>query len=634
MVASALGNRSAKTFVLVVLALWLAFGAPLEIGAACAQQNAQRVLLLHAFGHAYSPWSDMASSFRSELIKKSPGPIDLYEVSLDTARVQQLHGEGPFVDYIEAVLAGRKLDLLVPVGAPAAFFVQRNRQRLGSATRVLFFGADHRRIPESSLTVDDVAVLHENDMPAHLENILRVLPETKNVAVVVGSSSVERYWASELKRDFQPFTHRVNITWFDELTFGEMLTKAATMPPNSAIFFLLLIEDAAGVPYTQNRALEKFREVASAPIFGLGDFELGRGVVGGPVLQTQAIGERAAQVAIQILAGEPPGRPGVAPIQYGLPSYDWRELRRWNISEALLPPGSIVLFREPSVWARYRWPITAVAAIIPLQSMLVGYVIIQGRRRRRAEAEATQQRQEVAHLMRVSALGELSGSIAHEIHQPLTAIVSNAYAALHLLAKKSPDLEEIRDALQDIVHEGNRAGEVINRLRNLLKKGEPKQESVNMNDLVKSTAALLHSESINREISIGLDLEIRLLPVTGDSVQLQQVLLNLVMNAMDAMASTPKSLRQVLISTRRTEDGAIEVMVKDRGHGIAPTDSVRVLEPFYTTKETGLGLGLSICSTIIEAHGGKLTLVNDDGGGAIARFSLPAQKATAGVTQY
>ena len=143
----------------------------------------RRVLLLHAFGHAYSPWSDMASSFRAELIKKSPERIDLYEVSLDTARVQELHEEGLFIDYVQTLLKGRKLDLIVPVGAPAAFFVQRNRQRLPSSTRVLIFGADHRRIPESSLTVDDATALHENDMPAHLENILRLLPETKNVAV-------------------------------------------------------------------------------------------------------------------------------------------------------------------------------------------------------------------------------------------------------------------------------------------------------------------------------------------------------------------------------------------------------------------------------------------------------------------
>ena len=181
----------------------------------------------------------------------------------------------------------------------------------------------------------------------------------------------------------------MNITWFDELTLSDMLTQAATMPPNSAIFFLLLIEDAAGVPYTQNRALEKFREVANAPIFGLGDFELGRGVVGGPALRTQAIGERAAQVAIQILAGEPPSRLRVAPLQYGSPSYDWRELRRWNISEALLPPGSVVQFRESTFWELYRWQIAVASAIVLFQTALIAGLLIERERRQRAATQAS-----------------------------------------------------------------------------------------------------------------------------------------------------------------------------------------------------------------------------------------------------
>ena len=228
--------------------------------------------------------------------------------------------------------------------------------------------------------------------------------------------------------------------------------------------------------------------------------------------------------------------------------------------------------------------------------------------------------------MRVSVLGELSGSIAHEINQPLTAILSNAQAALHLLGQKSPDLEDIRDALEEIVHEDNRAGEVIHRLRHLLKKGERKLESVNINDLVRSTAALLHSELIGRETGVGLDLENRLLLVTGDSVQLQQVLLNLVMNAMDAMASTPLAQRHILISTRGTGKWPRwRCCVKDRGHGIRPLENGRLFEPFYTTKDHGLGLGLTICSTIVQAHGGRLTLVNQEGGGAIAGFSLPTQ---------
>ncbi len=591
----------------------------------------QRVLMLHAFGHAYSPWSDMAASFRAEIIKRSPRPINLYEVSLDTTRAKETSDDGPFTEYIKALLSGQPPDLIVPVGAPAAFFLQRNRAQLFPLVPVLILGADIRRIPGATRTEYDTGVLLDLDLPAYVENILQLLPQTQNLAVVVGNSPVERYWTSELRRAFEQFADRVNITWFNDLTLSEMQERAAGMPAQSVIFWFLLSEDAAGVPYSEDRALEAMREVSAVPIFGMGDYQLGRGIVGGPLMQTKALGQQGADAALRVLKGDKPSALDPPSVLLGPPAYDSRELQRWGISDARLPHGSVLHFRQPSIWEHYRWPIMAVAAVIPLQSILISYVLFQGRRRREAEAEAALQRQEVAHLMRVSLLGELSGSIAHEINQPLTAILSNAQAALYLLAQKSPDLAEIHDALQEIVHEDDRAGEVIHRLRSLLKKGERKAEYVNINDLVRSTINLLNSELIGRDINVGLDLQNSELLARGDSVQLQQVLLNLVMNAMDAMTSTPPAQRSILISTREEQAGTVDVRVKDQGHGIPPKVNGHLFEPFYTTKDHGLGLGLALCSTIIQAHQGKLTLVNGEGGGAIAGFSLPVQKASFGA---
>ncbi len=242
-----------------------------------------------------------------------------------------------------------------------------------------------------------------------------------------------------------------------------------------------------------------------------------------------------------------------------------------------------------------------------------------------SETEAELHRQEVAHLMRVSVLGELSGAIAHEVNQPLTAILSNAQAALYLLEQDTPNLAEVQDALRDIVKEDNRAGSVVRRLRGLLKKGEPRAELIDINEMIGSAAALLRSELISRQVRVETELSASRPTVFGDSVQLQQVLLNLIVNAMDAMAATPEKQRRIWICTRETKTGTTEVIVSDSGHGIQPRDSKQLFSPFYTTKDHGLGLGLTICSTIIRKHGGTINLQNGEAGGAIARVSLPSR---------
>ena len=243
--------------------------------------------------------------------------------------------------------------------------------------------------------------------------------------------------------------------------------------------------------------------------------------------------------------------------------------------------------------------------------------------RKLTEAEADVQRQEIAHLMRVSMLGELSGGLAHELTQPLTAILSNAQAGKMLLAKSNKSLSEIGNILDDIIAEDERAGEVIHRLRGLLKKGEVKHEPIDMNELIASTLRLLHSELIDRRISVSFDNAPNLPVVHGDPVQLQQTLLNLLVNAMDATEHVPPVRRTISISTATTDDGGVGVHIYDRGTGLPPSREHEVFQPFFTTKKRGLGLGLSICTSIIKLHGGTLSLQNNVREGASAVFRLP-----------
>jgi two-component system sensor kinase FixL len=241
--------------------------------------------------------------------------------------------------------------------------------------------------------------------------------------------------------------------------------------------------------------------------------------------------------------------------------------------------------------------------------------------RRQNERTAARQRDEIAHLSRVAALGELSGSLAHEINQPLMGILSNAQAAQRFLARDEVNLDEVREILVDIVEDDKRAGEVIRRLRALLKKGEMQKKTLDINSVVDDVVRLTRNDLMNRDVAVTTELTPDLPPVVGDQIQLQQVLLNLVMNACEAMEAV-SGPSQVHIRTCRTDGGDIEMSVSDRGGGIPSGDLERIFEPFVTAKEHGTGLGLSICRTIIGAHGGRLWAENI-GAGATFRCTLP-----------
>jgi two-component system, LuxR family, sensor kinase FixL len=242
--------------------------------------------------------------------------------------------------------------------------------------------------------------------------------------------------------------------------------------------------------------------------------------------------------------------------------------------------------------------------------------------RRRGETEMAQQRNELAHLSRVTMLGELSGSLAHELNQPLMAILSNAQAALRFLERDPGNLDEVRQILLDIAEDDKRAGEVIRRLRSMLKKDDVRHVPLDVNEVVRDVLKIIHSDLINRKVTVSTDLAADLPAAMGDRVQMQQVVLNLIMNGCDAMDGTSGE-RRLELRTAMLPEGDIEISVTDRGSGIPPEDLEQIFAPFVSTKSDGMGLGLAVCLTIVNAHGGRLWATNNTDRGATFHVTLP-----------
>jgi C4-dicarboxylate-specific signal transduction histidine kinase len=254
--------------------------------------------------------------------------------------------------------------------------------------------------------------------------------------------------------------------------------------------------------------------------------------------------------------------------------------------------------------------------------------------RKRAEGEEGDWRcravqMELAHANRVATMGRLSASIAHEVNQPIAAIVTNAQAALRWLDARPPNLEEVRQALDRIVRNGNRASDIMRQIRALIKRKPPQTAALAINEAILEVLALTRSEAEKNAVSVQTQLADSLPLIQGDRVQLQQVILNLIINALEAMSETSAWSRDLLISTRKAGSDGVLVAVEDSGPGLAPTSLERLFEAYYTTKPNGLGMGLSICRSIIEAHGGRLWATANLPRGAVFQFTLIAHPTKA-----
>jgi PAS domain S-box-containing protein len=378
--------------ILVVLGVALVVYAPVA-----ASPESRHVLLLYSYEREFAPHNGFASLFRRALSQSSAEPISFIEVSLQAARQVPSVPDESIVDELVSRFGGHRLDLVVPIGGPAAAFAQKYRGRLFPSTPMLLAAVDHRFLRHAELTGKDAAVAVEHDPPQMIENILQLLPDTTTVLVVIGASPLEQFWLRELQRAAERFDGRVNFIWTSRWSFAEMVKRCAALPPRSAILYAMLSLDANGVPHVEAQTLNELHVAANAPMFGSHSTQLGRGIVGGQLLSIEDLSRDTTNVALRLLRGETAGTMTTTQAA-SVPSFDWRELRRWGISEDRLQPGSVVQFREPTFWQRHQRQVVAGVILAGAQVLLVVGLLTMLVRRRRTERSLRASEERFRHL--------------------------------------------------------------------------------------------------------------------------------------------------------------------------------------------------------------------------------------------
>lgn len=627
---------------------WL--GACLAPWPGFAAEPLPRSILILEQSDSRSPfYAAIYSGLQSQVNANPTSPVIIYVENLDLSRFPGPEYEQSLRTHLKVKYRSISLGVIVTVGPVALKYALQHRAELWPAIPIVFAFVDEQTIAGQELPADvtgRITRLRLEDMVSAARVVVKGLKRVAIVGDRFETQPVFRHFKDELPT----VAAELEVIDLTGLPMVDLRKRVAALPNHSAILYTALFSEGAKVFRRPVDALAMLAEVANRPIVIAIETFLERAGIGGYFTIPSIIGKEAGAQVLRILDGESPAS---LPITIGdslRPIFDWREMQRWGVSEGDLPPGSEIRNRVLTIWEAYPKEIAAIAAMVFLQSGLIGTLLYERRRRRRAELEERQRmtelvhmnreardserryreaQMELAHANRVTTMGQLSATIVHEISQPIAAAVINGGAALRWLGSQPPNLAEVRQALGRILESGNRAIDVLGRIRGLMKREPPRKEGLEINKVILEIIELAKGEVEKNSVSVRTQLAESLPLIEGDRVQLQQVILNLIINAVEAMSDVHAESRELLIRTRQAEPDAVLVAVQDTGPVLAQANLERVFEAFYTTKPGGLGMGLSICRSIIEAHGGRLWLSPNVPRGAVFEFTLPTHPETA-----
>lgn len=581
-----------------------------------------RIVLLRSWDSLYPINVAREGALREAILENSPRIVDFFPEETDPLRFEA-DLERDYVELLDRKYRDTRVDVVIASGIEPLEFATRHRDRIWPGAAILFNGVYEGGLDGWKLPERTTGLTLGLDVQGTLDLGRALRPAARHLYVVSGDAAFDRYVHGIVQKKLGRLLPKMELHEVTGLTRAQTEERLAGLGEDSLVLYLTMLRDANGqLSGPTAPAMRQIANRSAAPVLSIFQSQFRRGPLGGSAPRVDQHGRQAGLMVRRILEGADPASIPIAMFPEPTCEVDWQGLQRWKLAKRDVP-GRCTVANEPvSGWRAYVWPLLGLLAVILAQAALIYSLVVQNRRRQRAESALKIRAADLAHVTRLSTVGALTASIAHEINQPMGAILSNAEAAEMMLDQGTLDPDKLREILADIRNEDLRASEVIGSLRKLLARRDWKPEALDVNHEVAEALGHLAFDAARRSLQVYPGFASKLPAVRGVSVQLQQVVINLVMNAMEAVESAPPNRREVRVETRAAASG-VELVVSDRGPGLTPDEAAKAFDTMFTTKRDGMGFGLSIVASIVKEHRGRVSVEPNAPHGAIFRVWLP-----------
>jgi len=597
-----------------------------------AQDKVKNVVVFCAFSSNLPAFERFLSGLHSTINNSTGDPVNIITEYLDIGRSSDDYYPKSIISIYNTKLRTLTVDLLITVGPG----VNNVLSKYGSSALMHLDRINVDFDMPGRLTLSDLKIENGKEILAKIQarnsikHALDLFPDHKDVIVICGTSRLDSYFTSLMRQSKSEFERTHTFKFIMNLSMDSTIRMARTIPRNSIVFIPSYLLDGAGVPFSTPEALEMISKNSPAPVFPLTDAALGRrGGIGGNFFSYTNLGKEAGRVARQILNGGRPQNLEVDESHFYVHMYDWKELERWHLTKSKVIPASAIFYnREMSFLELYIGYILGTIAFILSQTLLIFYLYRLNKKQKAITEKMSVtdgMYRELVHLDRLSKMSILTASLSHELFQPLAAIRLTAQAGKQFIQAEKLDLNRASQMFDNILEDENRATKLMRSVKGLMKAETSDREIISLNALVNETIELTAADAKSQRIKINVLFEVDSVLVLGDKIQLQQVLMNFIRNAISAMEQNDPQNKTLEVALRSNTNDAI-VSVRDSGHGLDPSVKEKLFKPFVTTKKDGFGIGLTLCKSLIENHLGKIWAEDVPGGGAKFSFSLPKVK--------